>query len=104
MTTRYFWWIVAVDQGKTFLVFGSDRGEAEARQKALELLGGTDFDIKKLPTRDQGRASSLLKGNRLEQYHSLHKASQKLGHDRSLKRACGKARAKKVSWATNQYE
>ncbi len=93
MTARSYFWIVTADSsGKLFLVFGSDVSSADAEQKGLELLGGADFRIKRLPTRDLGRASSLLKGNRLSSTHSLEKASQKLGHEKSLKRAIKKAR------------
>ena len=84
---RKYYWITATDpeSGKPYLVFGGST-EDEARQRGLELLGGIDFQLKPLPTRNLSRASSLLKGNRLEQTHSLQKASEKLGHTKSLKR------------------
>ncbi len=85
MAIRNYWWLVTQDQGKNFLVFGSDKSEEDARQKGFELLGGIDFEIKRLPTRSLSQASSLLKGNRLEQYHSLREASKRLGHDKSIK-------------------
>ncbi len=85
-TTRYHYWIVAVEpeSSKPYLLYGGTT-EEEARQKGLEILGGLDFEIKRLPTRNQARASSLLKGGRLEQTHSLKRASKRLGHDRSLR-------------------
>ncbi len=84
--TRYYWWIVAICESKPMLIFGSDRSEDEARQKGMELLAGTNFEIKKLPTRDQGRASALLRGKRLEDTHDLKTASQRLGHEKSIAR------------------
>ena len=88
---RNYFWIVALAQeegkpDKPYLVFGSDKSEDDARQKGLELLGGTNFEIRKLPTRNLARASSLLKGNRLEQTQSLREAGRRIGHDKSLKR------------------
>lgn len=83
---RHYYWLVCRDEsGKVYLVFGSDKSEDEARQTGLELLGGVDFEIKRLPTRDLAKASSFLKGNRLEKYHSLKEAGKRLGHTKSLK-------------------
>lgn len=85
--TRYYYWLVCQDEtGKPYLIYGGE-SEEEARQKGLEMLNGVDFTIKRLPTRSLPHASSLLKGNRLEEYHNLRKATQRLGHDRSFKRA-----------------
>lgn len=88
MTTKYYWWIVSADPetGKPYLIFGSDKGEDDARQKGLEMLSGLDFQIKRLPTRNLAMASSMLKGNRLEQSRSLKTASKRLGHSKSLRR------------------
>jgi hypothetical protein len=82
-----YYWIVAQDPEtrKPYLIFG-DRDENQARQKAFEMLGGVDFELKSLPTRNLARASSLLKGHRLEDTHSLSKAGERLGHDKSLNR------------------
>jgi hypothetical protein len=86
MSQKRYYWIVARDEtGKTYLVFGSDQSEELARQKGLEMVG-TDFEIKDLPTRDMGRASSMMRGNKLEKTHSLKKASQRIGHEKSIKR------------------
>jgi len=68
-----YYWLVAKDEtGKPYLVYGGAT-EEEARQKGLENLNGIDFEIKPLPTRDLSSASSMLRGNRLEQTHSLRK-------------------------------
>lgn len=82
-----YYWIAARDErGKRYLIFGSDRSEDEARQKGLEMLGGVDFVIKRYPTRDLSRASSFSKGIRLKETHSLKKATERLGHDKSVRR------------------
>lgn len=62
------------------------RTEDDARQKGLDILGGVDFEVKMYPTLNLAAASSMHKGKRLEDTHSLGKASQRLGHDRSLRR------------------
>lgn len=84
-------WIVAKDPetGKPYLIAGG-RTEDEARQKGLEMLGGTDFEVRRLPTVSLAAASSMVKGRRLEKTKSLHKATERLGHDRSLRRALRK--------------
>ena len=85
---RYYYWIVSKDPdtGKPYLIFGSDKDEATARQKGLEMLGGVDFEIKRYPTRDLATASAFLRGKRLEQSGSLGVAGKRIGHDRSLRR------------------
>ena len=81
MREKHCWWLVAKDEeGKTILVFGSDKDENDARQRGLEMLSGIDFDIKRLPTRNLARASSLLKGSRLEHTRSLKEATKRLRH------------------------
>lgn len=80
-----YWWITASDPetGKPYLIAGG-RTEDEARQKGLETLGGADFQLRKLPTRSLPRASSLIKGNRLEKTHSLRKAAEPIGHEKGI--------------------
>jgi hypothetical protein len=95
MITRYYWWLCTRDEkGKPYLVFGSEKSEDDARQKGMELLGGLDFEIKRLPTRSLPKASSLCKGNRLEQYHNLKEASKRLGHEKSVARL----KRRKLKW------
>ena len=85
---RYYYWLCARDPetGKPYLIFGSDKDEADARQKGLEMLGGVDFEIKRYPTRDLATASAHLRGRRLEQSGSLGVAGKRIGHDKSLRR------------------
>lgn len=85
MSRRYYFWIVASDEGKPYLLFGGN-SEQEARQKGMEMLAGLNFDIKRYPTRDQGTASAYLRGKRLEQTHSLKESGKRIGHNKSLKR------------------
>ena len=82
-----YWWITASDPetGKPYLIAGG-RTEDEARQKGLETLGGIDFQLRKFPTRNLSRASALLRGSKLETTHSLSKAAERLGHEKSIDR------------------
>ena len=84
---RYYYWITAKDPetGKPYLIFGGS-DENEARMKGLEMLPGIDFDLKRLPTRDIGAASRMIKGGRLEETHSLRDAGQRIGHEKTVAR------------------
>ncbi len=87
LSQRMYYWIVAHDtDNKPYLIFGSDKSEEDARQQGLEMLGGVDFEIKKFPTRDLASASSMLKGKKLKETHSLKKATERLGHEKSVNR------------------
>lgn len=82
-----YYWIVARDEtGKPYLIFGSDKSEEDANQQGLEMLSGVDFTIRRFPTRDLSRASSMLKGTKLKETHSLKKATERLGHSKSIAR------------------
>lgn len=85
---NWYYWLVAKDsEGKPYLIAGG-KTEEEARQKGLEMLSGQgiDFTIRRLPTINIAAASSMIKGQRLEKTKSLNKATEKLGHDRSVRR------------------
>ena len=87
---RYYYWLVTHDDtGKPYLIFGGEN-EDEARQKGLEMLGGMDFEIKRYPTRDLTTASAYYRGVRLERGEGLRRASQRIGHSRSLRRSMKK--------------
>ena len=87
-TQRMCYWILCKDPdtGKPFLIFGSDISEDDARNRGIEMLSGVDFTIKALRTRNLSRASSMIRGVRLEDTHDLRSAKEKLGHDRSVQR------------------
>jgi hypothetical protein len=83
---RFFWIICRdPDTGHPFLIAGGN-SEMEARQKGMEALSGVNFEIRELPTRNLQRASSMIRGKRLDETHSLRAAKQRLGHDRSVAR------------------
>jgi DNA-binding response OmpR family regulator len=85
---RMCYWILCQDpeSSKPYLIFGSDRSEEDARSKGFEMLGGLDFTIKPLRTRNLQRASAIIRGTRLEDTHSLKSASERIGHERSVRR------------------
>lgn len=82
---RQYWWIVAQDEGKPYLILGGS-SEQESRQKALEMLGGLDFSLREFPTMDRNSASAMLRGKRLEDTHSLHESGRRIGHEKSIRR------------------
>ena len=98
MERRLYYWLVCQDPDtkRLYLIAGGTTEEG-ARDKGLEMLPGMDFDIKALPTRNLARASSLLKGDKLERGHNLRKASEKLGHDKSLRRRLQRSRPQQQS-------
>lgn len=85
---RQYWWLVAADPetGQPYLVFGSDRSEAEARQKGLDMMPGVNFDIRMFRTRNLDMARSLLRGSRLDGQRSLREAGRRQGHEKSVSR------------------
>lgn len=89
---RYYWLLCQdPDTGKPFLIAGGDT-ESEAREHGLDMLGGIDFEIRALPTRNLASASSMVRGKRLEDTRSLHKAGERQGHEKSLRRLRQKIR------------
>jgi len=91
MSRKYFWIIARDETGKTYLIAGANT-EEETRSKGLEMLGGVDFEIRALPTRNIASASRMVRGKRLEETQSLRKAKERLGHNRSLNRLRRKRR------------
>ena len=83
--SSYYWIITRDEDGKPYIVTGGNTEEA-ARQSGLEMLGGLDFEIRKLPTINKDTASSYVKGSRLKETHSLKAAGQRVGRDKSLRR------------------
>lgn len=95
MAGKYYFWIVTSDEtGRPYLLPGGET-EDQAREKGLEILGGIDFDIRKLKTRNQQMASSMLKGRTLEETHSLKKATRRVGHTRSISKLIKRHRSRK---------
>ncbi len=80
--SRSYWWLVGKNEGKTFLIFGSDKSEEDARQHGFEMLGGVDFQIRRLPTKNISEASRQLKGNILEKTKDIGAATRRLKHKR----------------------
>ena len=84
---RQYWWIITIDteSGRPMLIAGGE-DENKAREKGLEMLAGLNFELKRYPTRDRNEASAYYRGKRLESGIGLHKAAQRIGHEKSLAR------------------
>ncbi len=80
----YHYWIVAEQDGKPILIYGA-RDEAQARMRGLEMLSGINFDLERLPTRDLHKASSMIRGSKLDKTHNLDRSMQRQTHERGLK-------------------
>ena len=98
---EFHYWIATRDTengNKPYLIYAcpAREGEDAARRKALEILSGLDFSLKRYPTREIGRASQMLKGSRLESTHSLTESSKRLGHDKSMNRLRQKRAARQA--------
>lgn len=81
---NYYYWIVANDNGQTWLIYGGIT-QSDAQIKAVEQLNGIPYEIRTFPTRNQAAASAMLKGKKLEQTKDLRKATQRLRHTRRRK-------------------
>lgn len=81
MSREIHYWITAENSaGRTFLIYGG-LSEVEATNKALSIQDlPSYFDIISLPTRDQAKASQLLKGKKLDESGSLDESTQNLQH------------------------
>ena len=82
---------------KSFLVFGSDRSESDARTKGMEMLSGQniDWEVRMIPTRDIASASRATKGYKLSQSHDFRGSIQRLKHKRR-----GQPARAKGSWGS----
>ena len=94
---RKYYWLICKDPEtkKVFLIAGGST-EEEARQKGLEMLSGIDFRIEGLPTRNLQTASSIIRGKRLEDTHSLQRARERIGHSKSIERYKRKQRREEL--------
>jgi len=88
---EFHFWIYGrnPDDGKVFLIYGcpARQGEDHCRQLALEMLGGMDFKMRRLDTRDIASASRQIKGQRLATTHDLTKSTKRLGHNKTIRRS-----------------
>lgn len=90
---EYHYWIYcrpsAETDGKPVLIYGcpdhgSKGGEDNARSKALDMLANMDWELRRLPTRDMGTASALIRGKRLASGEGLRSSTQRIRHERGL--------------------
>jgi hypothetical protein len=92
MARQYHWWIISKDEtGRPYVIygapdFGSSGGEDVARTKAFDMLGGIDFELKRLATRNLDAARAFIAGSRLEKGMGLRESTRRQGHEKSLAR------------------
>jgi len=74
----YFWWIVALRNGRTVLL-GAYNTEEEANRIGYSKVNG-EFNVISLPTRDTARASQLVKAKKLYSSSSLDESMARMKH------------------------
>ena len=88
---QHHYWITTRDpeSGRPYLIYGG-LTEDVARQKGLEMLGGMDFEIRRLPTSDLSTASSMVRGKRLASGMGLQESVRRQGHEKTVRRRFGR--------------
>lgn len=77
--TKGAYWVTTTSQGGKFVVLGPFQAESEATGYAYKHFGD-NFDVEYLPTRDQARATRILKKKRFDSIHDLDKALERASH------------------------
>ena len=80
----YYFVVTRNKAGKVFLIGGFDT-EEEARLDGLN-NGIVNFDIKAYPTKNQAQATQYYKKEILNAGVGIDTATQRVGHERTLKR------------------
>lgn len=78
-TRRGWWWMLGIHQGRRILL-GPFATEEEANSVGYSKIQG-NFDVYRLPTRDESSATRMLKG-KLVQDVDLDEAMKKFRHPR----------------------
>ena len=78
MKPRAYYWIVGLHEGK-LVVIGPKLDEEEADRIGMEKFLTGEYEVVSLPTRNEARATRMLKGKRL-QSETLTAALEKVGH------------------------
>lgn len=75
---RKWWWILGESEGR-FYLWGPYNSWDKANEMGSEKFD-SDFDTMELPTRDEAKASRMVKAKRLGAGESLGEATTKLHH------------------------
>ena len=73
-----YYWVVALHEGK-ILIIGPKSHEAEAEELGTEKFPTSEFEVVALPTRNEARATRMLKGKQL-QNETITDALQRVSH------------------------
>jgi len=77
---RKYFWIIGLHEGKTILL-GPYGSEDAATTVGIEKLEG-DFSVIPLPTRNEARATRIIKARKLKEGRSLGSALEKISHNK----------------------
>ena len=75
-----YYWVVGLSQGRA-IVLGPYKDEDAANSRGIERLEG-DFEVIALPTRNESRATRMLKSKRLDDGSTLSEALKRIGHQK----------------------
>ena len=79
-----YYWIVAQHQGRT-LIIGPKITEEDANRMGFDKLDG-NFDVVALPTRDRGKATSMIKARILDRTGDIDEATKRFRHNQTERR------------------
>jgi len=89
LSSRMYYWIYGRYNGK-LVILGCKSSEEEANQYGYEKLE-FPFDVVGLPTKDRGRATSMIKARVLDKTANIDTALQRASHrEPSVKHKIGK--------------
>jgi len=74
-----YWWITTITSGGKLVIFGPYMTEDEANDYGFAHLG-SNFETHQLFTRDQGKATRILKKKLFDKIHDLDTALHRAGH------------------------
>jgi len=74
-----YWWITTVTSGGKLVIFGPYMSEEDVNDYGFAHLG-SNFETHQLSTRDQGKATRILKKKLFDKIHDLDTALQRAKH------------------------
>ena len=80
-----YYWVVGLAEGRP-VIFGPYRDEDTATNMGIEKVEG-DFKVIPLPTRNESRATRMLKGKKLENGSTISEALERVSHQSSKETA-----------------
>jgi len=74
-----YWWITTVSSGGKFVIMGPYSSEESASEYGFSHFG-PNFEVEQLSTKDQSKATRVLKKKRFDRTNDLDLSLQRAGH------------------------